>query len=122
MQVLEVYHERDKSYFLLSKDVIDDINATKRPKDSVPLGEDTICDWTVSVAVLRRVLGRVKTATDAVNLTQLILSIGGKATLQGLSWQKMIASSGVWYDLKPKFRAGIEERGITDGTFIFQGV
>lgn len=125
MQVLEVYHERDKSYFLLSKDAVDSINTICKPPTAKydKLGEGIECDWTVSASGLRKVLKQAETVTDAMNLMLLIKSIGCTCIkLRGLSWQKLIACSGQWYDLKPKFREGLEERGVTDGTFILQGV
>jgi len=120
-----VYHEDDKGYYLLSMNVIDRINGMYGSAANIKhtrLAEDTKCNWAVTASELRCVLRYVTTVTDAMNLTRLILSIKGPIRLSGLSCQNMIAISGVWYDLKPQFRTALEEQGITDGTFILQGV
>jgi len=125
MQVLEVYFNGCSDYFLLSRNTVGLINAlckTSDPKEE-SLDESTECNWAVTQAQLRNVLSQVGIVTDATNLMRLIVAMGHSSVrLCGTSWQELKAWPGVWHDLKPKTRATLDAMGITDGTFIFQGV
>lgn len=125
MQVLEVYFDGSTEYYLLSRNTIDLINATCRTQCSVTdrLGESTECCWSVTASQLRNVLSRVDVVTDATNLMRLIIDTRHRSIkLSATSWQELTVAYGEWHNLKPKYRAGLETRGITDGSFIFQGV
>ena len=125
MQVLEVYFDGSAEYYLLSRNVIDLINAVCKSSDTldIRLDESTECNWAVSAAQLRAVLSQSTTVTDATNLMQLIVDMGHSTVrLCGISWQSLTAWPGQWYDLKPMTRTILEGFGISDGTFIFQGV
>ena len=122
MQVLEIYFNGGAEYYLLSRNVIDLINTVCKSPD-IRLDESTECNWVVSAAQLRAVLSQSTTVTDATNLMQLIVDMGHSTVrLCGISWQSLTAKAGGWYDLKPQYRDILEGLGISDGTFIFQGV